>query len=320
MGNGTRNRLEYQNRVNRVIDYIQSHRADDLSLETLAVVAAFSPFHFHRVFKAVVGENLKEFVQRVRLEWAGSALVARPQVDVLEIALDSGFQSASAFARAFKEHFGLSATEWRAGGAQTWSKNRLALRNPGQAERKPGKESAGEPTHPSFCGDESPSETEDLMNVTVKTLSSYRLAYMRNVGPYGAHSAIPQLWQRLMRWAAARDLWTSERLCLGIAYDDPRVTDPDKCRYDAGIVIPADFKADAQVNVIDFAGGKFAMTPFTGTALDIAGSWDRFFGRWLPQSGYQPDDRPCLEIYGSDAVDEQTGAVNCQLCMPVKPL
>src|SRR5689334_15799884 len=121
------NRLEYRHRVNRVIDYIQEHRAEELSLEVLAQVAAFSPYHFHRIFKAMTGENLKELVQRLRLEWAASMLLNRPEREVLDIALDSGFGSASAFARAFKDRFGMTATEWRMGGAAAWSKDRLAV-------------------------------------------------------------------------------------------------------------------------------------------------------------------------------------------------
>jgi AraC family transcriptional regulator len=62
MSNGGRNQLEYQHRVNRVVDYIQEHRTEELSLDVLAQVAAFSPFHFHRIFKAVTGENVKEFI------------------------------------------------------------------------------------------------------------------------------------------------------------------------------------------------------------------------------------------------------------------
>jgi len=321
MSNGSRYRLEYQNRVNRVIDYIQSHRAEDLSLETLAQVAAFSPYHFHRIFKAVTGENLKEFVQRVRLEWAGSALAYRPQVEVLEIALDAGFQSASAFARAFKEHFGVTATEWRNGGAEAWSKARQADRKDGQADRKGGEEGGGGARHPALRGDDgSPTTTEDNVNVTVKNVPSYRLAYMRNVGAYGPHGGVGQLWMKLKRWAEPRDLWSGDRICFGIAHDDPRVTAPDKCRYDAGIVIPADLKADAQVNVVELPAGKYALAAFEGTAADIGGCWERMFSSWFPDSGYQPDDGAFVEIYRGDAFDEKTGVVRCDLAVPVKPL
>jgi AraC family transcriptional regulator len=95
-----RNRSEYERRVNRVLDHVRAHLRDELTLERLAEVASFSPYHFHRVFKSITGENLKEYIQRVQLESAANALTYRPQVDVLEIALEHGFGSASGFARA----------------------------------------------------------------------------------------------------------------------------------------------------------------------------------------------------------------------------
>ena len=67
-------RLEYEKRVNRVIDHIRAHLADELSLAALARVAAFSPFHFDRVFKAITGETLFGFIQRLRIERAANAL------------------------------------------------------------------------------------------------------------------------------------------------------------------------------------------------------------------------------------------------------
>lgn len=319
MSNGSKHRQEYVNRVNRVIDHIQAHRAEALELEKLAQIAAFSPFHFHRIFRSITGENLGEFVQRIRLEWAGTALLQRPQADVLEIALDSGFQSASAFARAFKEHFGVTATAWRSGGAAAWRKQRMADRNFGQADRKPGKETDRAMAQPRSCGGQDPPE-ENTMNVNVETLPGYRLAYLRNIGPYGGAGEVPQLWLRLLRWAAPRDLWTPDRLCVGIAHDNPNVTDPTRCRYDAGIVIPADFKVDSQVNVVDFPGGKFALGTFEGTAQTIAGCWEQIFSGWLPRSGYQPDDRPCIELYRGDAWDLKTGIVRCSLGIPIRPL
>lgn len=308
MSEGSRSRLEYQTRVNRVVDYIQAHRADDLSLEILAQVAAFSPFHFHRVFKGVTGENLKEFVQRVRLEWAAGALLSRAGADVIEIALDSGFQSASAFARAFKDRFGMTATEWRGGGFAQWSKERQADRNPRQADRKP-----------CDAPDDDDGHAAD-MNVTVQNLPAYRVAYLRHVGPYGAGSAVPDLWMRLMRWAEPRDLWTPDRIAVGIAHDDPKITAPEKCRYDAGLVVPAGTAADGPVTIVELRAGKYACAPFTGTGADIGAAWDRVFSVWMPRSGYQPDDGPFLELYRGDAWDLRTGVVRCDLCTPVRPL
>jgi AraC family transcriptional regulator len=98
-------RREYAARINRVVDYIQSHLADPLDLERLAAVACFSPFHFHRLFHAWMGETLQDFVHRLRLERAAQLLLFNPLTSISEIALECGFSSSSAFARAFKGAF-----------------------------------------------------------------------------------------------------------------------------------------------------------------------------------------------------------------------
>ena len=117
---GGSHRSEYDRRVNRVIDHIREHLADELPLAALARLAAFSPFHFHRVFRAVTGETVAGFVQRLRIEKAAAALRDHPGRAVLAIALDHGFGSAAAFARTFRARFGMSATAWRSGGAERW--------------------------------------------------------------------------------------------------------------------------------------------------------------------------------------------------------
>jgi AraC family transcriptional regulator len=314
-----RNRAEYARRVNRVLDHIRDHRSEDLSLERLAAVASFSPFHFHRVFKAIVGENLREHIQRTRLENSANALITRPHADILEIALENGFNSASAFSRAFKERFGVTASEWRQGRRVPGSKPGEADRKPGQAASKPGKAGAlADPQDASLSGAHA-GEEEETMNVKVETLPAYRVAYLRYIGPYAA-PGVSQLWQRMIRWASARDLWKEDRICLGIPHDNPHVTDPARCRLDAALVVPPGFTADGEVNVMDVPGGRYALAPFVGKGFEIGAVYDRLFGEWLPKSGYQPDDRLIFELYRGQAFDPATGNFTCDVCAPVRPL
>src|SRR6186997_983917 len=104
---------EYQKRLHAVIEYIDRHLDEDLDLATLANVASFSPFHFHRLFRALMGEALGDYVRRRRLEIAGVRLLSQEGVSVLNIALGVGFGSAEAFTRAFRARFDCSPTEWR---------------------------------------------------------------------------------------------------------------------------------------------------------------------------------------------------------------
>lgn len=299
--------LEYETRVNRVIDHIRTHLGEELTLAGLARVAAFSPFHFHRVFKAATGETLFGFIQRLRIERAATALALHRDVSVLAVALDHGFSSAATFARAFRAHFGMSATEWRSGGAARRRKQYLARRNPGKQVRKAGKARGRRDSH------------TRRMNIRVTAMPVQHVAYMRYVGPYGPHG-IPELWQRFVTWLESRDLLAGS-VRLGVAHDDPSVTAPEKCRYDACVVVPPDFQPDRRVNVVDIPGGRYAVADFLGTAREIEGVWDRVFGAWLPASGFEPDDRPCFELYrGNPNVDGKPGTFRCELYLPVRPL
>jgi AraC family transcriptional regulator len=106
-------REEYVARINRVIDYIDKHIDEELRLEVLANVANFSRFHFHRIFGAMVGETLNQFIQRVRVERAAMQLVSFPKKSITDIAFDCGFSGSASFARAFRENFKMSPSQWR---------------------------------------------------------------------------------------------------------------------------------------------------------------------------------------------------------------
>ena len=276
-------------------------------------MAAFSPFHFHRVFFALTGETLFAYIQRQRVEKAATVLAAGGETSILEVALDHGFSSAATFARAFRARFGMTASQWRRGGAERWREP--YLRKMSKEIRKAGKASdrRRRDTPPSHTG-------EAAMSVVVRELATQHVAYMRCVGPYGPRG-IPELWARLRRWMETRGLEVASTVRLGVAYDDAGVTEPAKCSYDACVVVPEAFAADRWVNLMDVPGGRYAVSAFHGTAHQIEGAWHQVFANWLPESRYQPDDRTCFEIYrGAPPSGSRTGTFRCDLCLPVRPL
>ena len=102
----------HQDRVNRVQDYIAGHLDGELSLARLSEVGCFSPFHFHRIFQGVTSETLNGHVRRVRLERAASLLKAVARKAHYRLALETGFAGTAEFSRAFKSHFGTTASGW----------------------------------------------------------------------------------------------------------------------------------------------------------------------------------------------------------------
>src|SRR5215475_12286984 len=89
--------VDYVDRINRAIDHITRNLAEPLPLEDVARTASFSPFHFHRIFRALVGETLHAFVKRVRLERALHLMAHRKGASLTDIALACGFSSSSDF-------------------------------------------------------------------------------------------------------------------------------------------------------------------------------------------------------------------------------
>ena len=158
------------------------------------------------------------------------------------------------------------------------------------------------------------------MSVIVRELPMHHVAYMRYVGPYGPRG-IPEPWMRLRRWMGTRGLELASTVRPGIAHDDAGITERAKCSYDACVVVPRDVAADRWVNLTDVPAGRYAVAAFHGTASGIEGAWQYVFERWLPDSGYQPDDRACFEIYrGALETGSTVGAFRCELCLPVRAL
>jgi AraC family transcriptional regulator len=112
MLNDTQVLEDYADCIEDVMRYIREHISEPLDRETLADVAGFSVPHFHRVFTAHVGESAINYVRRIRLERAARKL-RMGAVDITEVALAAGYDSHAAFGKAFKQHFGLSPSEFR---------------------------------------------------------------------------------------------------------------------------------------------------------------------------------------------------------------
>ncbi|WP_219909733.1 AraC family transcriptional regulator [Pseudoduganella armeniaca] len=309
-------RDEYARRMTRVLNYIDAHLDQPLELAQLADVANFSRFHFHRIFHAWMGETLGDYLRRRRLEKAAFRLSCGPVESVLETALATGFGSGEAFARAFKTKFGCTPTEWRRDTPQ-----RLAAQAPGRHSNPDqllgNPDQAGQPLMRD--DDVSNNTTGNLtMEVVITDLPAIRVAYFRHIGPYGP--GITSFWRTVVApWMQSRGL--DAPLCIGIGYDDPSMTPADKCRYDACVALPEDFTDTGAADVTTLPGGRYARAAFTGQPAGIADAWTWMTRNWLPSSGLQCDDRPCLEIFRPEtAVDPVTGAMRCDLCIPVRPL
>ena len=107
------NHIDYKKRICLAMNFISQNLGRDLSLDEIAERVSFSKYHFHRIFKAVVGETVAGFTRRLRLELAANHLIAKPSDDITSVAMDCGFSSSQNFAKAFHQHFGMTPTKYR---------------------------------------------------------------------------------------------------------------------------------------------------------------------------------------------------------------
>jgi AraC family transcriptional regulator len=323
-------RAEYSARINRVLDFIDSHFETELSLKKLAEVADFSPYHFHRIFHSMVGETLNQFIQRIRLEKAATLLISNPKEAITDIAFDCGFSGSAAFARAFKESFKMNASQWRNGGYIEFSKIGKLLSKNGKSIDKNRKDFTSTSLYNGYQiimnerrkNVKKGKPTNMELNVQVKEMPEIPVAYVRHIGPYqGDVNLFERLFTKLFKWAGARDLLKMpETRVLAVYHDNPEITDDDKLRLSVCISVPEGTEVEGDVGYMVIPGGKFALGRFELGPEEYQEAWDALYGGWLPESGFQPADGLCYEWYHNDCREHPQKKSIVDICVPVKPL
>jgi len=326
---------EYKARINRVMDYIQVNLDKKLSLNELAAVANFSPFHFHRVFTSQTKETLAGFVQRLRIEKAATMLISNPTKSVTEIALDTGFANSASFARLFKSYFSMSATAWRSGGYLEFSKIKQTNSKNCKTDSKIGKDFTLSADYLTDNGGANRSLSEinipDRRNkmfnskntkVEIRDTKELTVAYVRHTGLYKNNEELfCSLWGKLMSWAGPRGLLSKGDFKMICMYHDvPEITDDKNLRLSVCVSVPEDTEVSGEVGKMVIPGGRCAVGRFEVGSSEFQSAWDYMYSDWLPQSGFQPDDRSSYEILLNSPHEHPEHKHIVEICIPVKPL
>ena len=296
---------EYRRRICRAMDFISQNLSRNPKLEEVAAAAAFSPYHFHRLFQAVVGETIAEFTRRLRLEKAAHRLNHDRTAEITVIAHQLGFSSSQNFAKAFKKHFSVSPSEYRKQSKIGNTDSNLGNVDPHNPEY-----------FASLIAIEEQQRKND-MNVEVKDLPAYHVAYVRRVGAYG--SEIKSAFDSLGAWAGPRGFFENG-IILASYWDNPEITPTEKCRSDACVTVPENTQAEGPVGIQTLPAGRFAVSRVEIPDGEFESFWQALLRDWLPNSGYQLDDRSCYEIYYNQAHQHPENKWIVDLCQPVKLL
>ncbi len=291
----------YRERILQVLVFIQRNLDNALSLDEFARVAHFSPYHFHRVFRGIVGESLQEHIRRLRLERAAMRL-KHTDWSVLEIALEACYETHEAFTRAFRALYDCSPSRFRQDKGLALKANAAGVhyREDGAIDSDFQLPVGGE-----------------TMEVRIERLEPMHVAFVRHVGPY---NQVRAAWDTLcMRLGREGQLGAGAQF-IGVCYDDPEVTAPEKIRYDACITVDDDFVAEGEVGVQTLAGGDYAVVTHTGPYNTVGQTYTKLFGQWLPQSGRELRSEPSLEFYLNDPESTDPADLLTDIYAPLEPL
>lgn len=290
----------YNERMLRVLLHIQQHLDEALPLEELAGVAHFSPYHFHRIFRGMIGESVQKHVRRLRLERAAHRLKFTDQ-PVTRIAFDAGYETHESFTRAFRTMFDHSPSEFR--------KIHKAIPYT--------KVSSG--VH--YCADGQinnfePGPTGDSsMKVNIERIEPMRVVFMRHVGPY---DQVGNVWQKLYSWAAKRNLLGPNTSAIGVSYDDPDITPPERIRCDACLSVNASVEPEGEVAIQLIGGGEYATTTHVGPYDKLSDTYARLCGQWLPASGREIKSEPALEFFRNSPADTKPEELITDIYIPLE--
>ena len=279
-----------------------------LDLEALARLAAMSPFHFHRVFRGMLGETPLELQRRLRLERAAWAL-AHGDAPVTHLAFAAGYETHEAFTRAFRAHYGRAPSELRQDAGARAARGERPL---------PIELAARSGLHFSSTGAASfaPHFTrgERTMDVQIKTMPELRIATVTHIGPY---NRISEAFARLGALAGPAGLFGPGAAMLAVYTNDPETTPPSALRSEAAIVIAAEAKLPEGLGERRLAGGRYACTTHVGPYEQLGDTWARFMGEWLPGSGERMAAADAYEIYRNTPMDTPREKLVTELYLPL---
>src|SRR5580700_8062366 len=299
-GQKSRSNSEYAQRINQVIDYLRGNLDRQVKLEELAKVACFSEFHFHRIFRAVSGETLNNFTNRLRLEKA-ARLLRYSDRSLTDIALDCGFSSSATFSRGFRSGYDTSPSQFRKSGEIKKSKICKEL-STGQEYVLP----------------MSAEEKRAAFPVRLIDVPERQVAYIRIRNAFDLDRLLA-VFRTMIEWAKSQDIF-SQGILFGMTVDDPDVTPRHLYRYEVCLASSLPFECMEGMSKLKMPARRYAATKVSGDIRKVATAWDYLVSSWLIKSAYEPEHAPALEIFLNKENATDWSHFELELCLPVRKL
>lgn len=271
--------------VNKAIEYIIKNLNEEIAIDDVADYCHLSKYYLCRVFKAETGEGVYAFIKRLKMEQSAIEMKLGKDKTISDIGITYGYSSSN-YSTAFKKHHHLSPAEFRKTVNTSY---------------------APHPYRPDQLAQFQAFEGYD-QKIEIRQLAEFRVIYERYLGNYLDLGAQWEVFTAKYQAEINVDTLLIERF-----YDDPAITRVGQCLYDLCMTVAVNCPL---ANITTIEGGKFAIYRFDGLIKDIYETLQGIFNIWLPNSGYEMDERYGLNIYRQ--MDRKNSQVIMDLCIPVK--
>ncbi len=286
MANKQSNKDFYTEKLNVIVEHINNNLDRKIAIDELAGLSNFSPFHFHRIIRALLNEPIGSYITRIRLEQAAK-MIGHSSNAIEDIAYSVGYESPSSLSKQFKNHFGVSPTEYR-----KTKKTKIKTKKMEVLDLK-------------------------IKKPKILVVEEKQCLFIRMQGNYQSLD-YKNVWAKLWSVVKAQKLFTAGIEHIGVPYDDPKITDGEKIRYDACLVVHKNAKPDGEVGVKTLKGGKFAMFHYTGSYKHLADVYDYIFNDWLLNNEYELRDEPLREQYRNNPNKTEESKLKTEIYLPIK--
>ena len=278
-------REEYQKCVNAVVDYINLHLGEEIDLKSLAKISHFSPFYFHRIMKAFLGEPVGTFIVRTRTETA-ARLLRYTDLPIADIAYRIGYSSSSSLSKVFKQFYGISPLEYRN------NKNFVIMK-------------------PAIIRPELKLKRE------IKELPVRNVIYIRLFGDYKLNDYCGT-WMRLQQFVQEEKLPMGEVMPYCIFHDDPKVTPIEKLRTDVCMVMPAAVTPKGNIGFKQLPAGRYAIFLYKGSYEHLQSVYDTIYGKYIPEMECTFRDEASAERYLNNPDDTAPDELLTEIYIPIE--
>ncbi|SNR17008.1 AraC family transcriptional regulator [Tenacibaculum jejuense] len=294
-------------RIYKAIQYIEENSNAKLLLEDVASKAHFSPFHFHRIFKAITGETFNHFIVRKRIEKSADYLLHKPDKSISEIAFSSGFSSISTFSRTFKKFYGMSPKQFQESSSSRFSKICKTESKNGKIETQLEQYICNMNEHLQFID-------RNAKKIDTVFINDIDVAYVPHIGPF---ENLGTAFQKLLQWAYPRNLMNGKHQIMSIYHDSPKITEPDKLKVSACISLNGINIDTTDINTRTISSGKYIEANFELGMDELPNMWEGIFV-WIFNKGYKINSElDPFDIYHNDFNTHPQKKCNTTIYIPV---